>query len=281
MQTISKIPELRVALDEARRAGKTVGLVPTMGAFHEGHLSLMRRAKAENDLCVVTLFVNPTQFNDPSDFARYPRDTDRDARMAEVEGVDFLFLPAPPAMYPEGFDTTVIVHALSDRLEGASRPGHFAGVSTVVTKLLNIAQADRAYFGEKDWQQLQIVRALARDLNIPTEIIGLPIVREPDGLALSSRNVRLSPEQRSAALVLAAALDGAEAQVRAGIQDAALIEAGMRQAIEAQPLAGLDYAVVADQQMLQGVEEIGAEAIALVAATFGRVRLIDNRVLRA
>ena len=281
MQTISKIPELRAALDEARRAGKTVGLVPTMGAFHEGHLSLVRRAKAENDLCVVTLFVNPTQFNDPSDFARYPRDTDRDARMAEVEGVDFLFLPAPPAMYPEGFDTTVIVHALSDRLEGASRPGHFAGVSTVVTKLLNIAQADRAYFGEKDWQQLQIVRALARDLNIPTEIIGLPIVREPDGLALSSRNVRLSPEQRSAALVLAAALDGAEAQVRAGIQDAALIEAGMRQAIEAQPLAGLDYAVVADQQMLQGVEEIGAGAIALVAATFGRVRLIDNRVLRA
>ena len=281
MQTISKIPELRAALDEARRAGKTVGLVPTMGAFHEGHLSLMRRAKAENDLCVVTLFVNPTQFNDSSDFARYPRDTDRDARMAEVEGVDFLFLPAPPAMYPEGFDTTVIVHALSDRLEGASRPGHFAGVSTVVTKLLNIAQADRAYFGEKDWQQLQIVRALARDLNIPTEIIGLPIVREPDGLALSSRNVRLSPEQRSAALVLAAALDGAEAQVRAGIQDAALIEAGMRQAIEAQPLAGLDYAVVADQQMLQGVEEIGAGAIALVAATFGRVRLIDNRVLRA
>ena len=281
MQTISKIPELRAALDEARRAGKTVGLVPTMGAFHEGHLSLMRRAKAENDLCVVTLFVNPTQFNDPSDFARYPRDTDRDARMAEVEGVDFLFLPAPPAMYPEGFDTTVIVHALSDRLEGASRPGHFAGVSTVVTKLLNIAQADRAYFGEKDWQQLQIVRALARDLNIPTEIIGLPIVREPYGLALSSRNVRLSPEQRSAALVLAAALDGAEAQVRAGIQDAALIETGMRQAIEAQPLAGLDYAVVADQQMLQGVEEIGAGAIALVAATFGRVRLIDNRVLRA
>ncbi len=281
MQTISKIPELRAALDEARRAGKTVGLVPTMGAFHEGHLSLMRRAKAENDLCVVTLFVNPTQFNDPSDFARYPRDTDRDARMAEMEGVDFLFLPAPPAMYPEGFDTTVIVHALSDRLEGASRPGHFAGVSTVVTKLLNIAQADRAYFGEKDWQQLQIVRALARDLNILTEIIGLPIVREPDGLALSSRNVRLSPEQRSAALVLAAALDGAEAQVRAGIQDAALIEAGMRQAIEAQPLAGLDYAVVADQQMLQGVEEIGAGAIALVAATFGRVRLIDNRVLRA
>ncbi len=279
MQTISEIPELRAALSEARRAGKTVGLVPTMGAFHEGHLSLMRRAKAENDLCVVTLFVNPTQFNDPTDFARYPRDHERDARMAEAAGVDFLFMPAPSAMYPHGFDTTVIVHALSDRLEGASRPGHFAGVSTVVTKLLNIAQADRAYFGAKDWQQLQIVRALARDLDIPTDIIGLPIVREPDGLALSSRNVRLSPEQRSAALVLAAALDGAEAQAKAGVQDAALIEAGMRRAIEAQPLAELDYAAVVDPDTLQGVEEIGEGAVALVAATFGRVRLIDNRVL--
>jgi len=281
MQTIREISELRAALGEARKAGKTVGLVPTMGAFHEGHLSLMRRAKAENDLCAVTLFVNPTQFNDPADFARYPRDTDRDARMAEAAGVDFLFLPAPPAMYPRGFDTTVIVHALSDRLEGASRPGHFAGVSTVVTKLLNIAQADRAYFGEKDWQQLQIVRALARDLDIPTEIVGLPIVREPDGLALSSRNVRLSPEQRSGALVLAAALGGAEAQAKAGAQDAALIEAGMRRTIEAQPLAELDYAVVADPETLQGAEEIGQGAIALVAATFGRVRLIDNRLLRA
>jgi len=280
MQIISDIPTLRAALGDARRAGRTVGLVPTMGAFHEGHLSLMRRAKAENDLCAVTLFVNPTQFNDPTDFARYPRDTDRDARMAEGVGVDFLFLPAPPAIYPEGFDTTVIVHALSDRLEGASRPGHFAGVSTVVTKLLNIAQAGRAYFGEKDWQQLQIVRALARDLDIPTEIVGLPIVREPDGLALSSRNVRLSPEQRSAALVLAAALDGAEAQAEAGVLDAALIEAGMRRAIGAQPLAVLDYAVVAAPDTLQGVEVIGEGAIALVAATFGRVRLIDNRLLR-
>lgn len=279
MQTISEISALRAALADARRAGRTVGLVPTMGAFHEGHLSLMRRAKADNDLCVVTLFVNPTQFNDQDDFARYPRDTARDAQMAEGEGVDFLFTPTPEAMYPPGFDTTVTVHALSGRLEGASRPGHFAGVATVVSKLLNLAQADRAYFGEKDWQQLQIVRALARDLDIPTEIVGLPIVREPDGLALSSRNVRLTPEQRSAALVLARALGGAQALAEAGVQDADEIIKEMRRSIEAEPLAVLDYAVVVARDTLQEVGTINGGAIALVAATFGKVRLIDNRVL--
>ena len=188
-----------------RRAGQTVGLVPTMGAFHEGHLTLMRRAKAENDVVIVTLFVNPTQFNDLDDFDRYPRDLERDAQMAEAEGVDVLVHADPDEMYPKGFDTVVVVRALSERLEGASRPGHFQGVATVVTKLLNVAGADRAYFGEKDWQQLQVIRALARDLDIPTEIVGVPIVREADGLALSSRNVRLTPEQRAAALVLSQA----------------------------------------------------------------------------
>ena len=281
MQTISEISALRAALWDARRVGKTVGLVPTMGAFHEGHLSLMRRAKADNDLCVVTLFVNPTQFNDREDFARYPRLPGHDARLAEgVAGVDFLFTPTPEAMYPQGFDTTVTVHALSGRLEGASRPGHFAGVATVVAKLLNIAQADRAYFGEKDWQQLQIVKALARDLDIPTQIVGLPIVREPDGLALSSRNVRLTPEQRSAALVLSRALDDAERLAEAGVQDAEEITEGMRRTIEAEPLADLDYAVVTAPDTLQEVREIREGAVALVAATFGKVRLIDNRRLR-
>ena len=279
METISEIASLRLALRDARHLDRTVGLVPTMGAFHEGHLSLMRRAKADNDLCVVTLFVNPTQFNDREDFARYPRDTARDAQMAEAEGVDILFTPAPEAIYPQGFDTTVTVHALSGRLEGASRPGHFAGVATVVAKLLNLAQADRAYFGEKDWQQLQIVKALARDLDIPTEIVGLPIVRESDGLALSSRNVRLTPEQRSAVLVLARALGGAQALAGAGVQDAEEIREEMRRAIEAEPLAALDYAVVTAPDTLQEVETIAGSAIALVAATFGKVRLIDNRVL--
>ncbi len=281
MQTITEIADLRAALRDAHQAGKTIGLVPTMGAFHEGHLSLMRRAKAENDLAVVTLFVNPTQFNERDDFDRYPRDPARDVRMAEAEGVDFLFTPTPHTMYPQGFDTTVIVRALSERLEGASRPGHFAGVSTVVAKLLNIAQADRAYFGEKDWQQLQIVKALARDLDIPTEIVGLPIVREPDGLALSSRNVRLTGEQRQAATVLALALGNAQALADEGVRNAPQLADGMRRTIEAQPLARLDYAVVVRPDTLQEIDIIEGGAIALVAATFGQVRLIDNRLLRA
>ena len=280
MQTITEITELRAALQAARKDGKTIGLVPTMGAFHEGHLSLMRRAKADNDLVVVTLFVNPTQFNDLDDFDRYPRDYERDAQRAEAEGVDFLFLPTPETMYPKGFDTVVVVRALSERLEGASRPGHYAGVATVVAKLLNIAQADRAYFGEKDWQQLQIIRALTRDLDIPTEILGMPIVREPDGLALSSRNVRLTPEQRAAALVLSAALDNAQDIGDTGVQDAYQLAAWMRQTIEVQPLAHVDYAVVVAPDTLQEIDTIEVGAVALVAATFGKVRLIDARLLR-
>lgn len=281
MHMISEIASLRYTLNEARRAGKTIGLVPTMGAFHEGHLTLMRQAKTENDLAVVTLFVNPTQFNDPEDFARYPRDPERDVRLAESVGVDFLFTPTPDVMYPKGSDTVVIVRALSERLEGASRPGHFAGVSTIVTKLLNIAQADRAYFGEKDWQQLQIVKALTLDLDIPTEIIGLPIVREGDGLALSSRNIRLTSEERSAAVVLSQSLDQAQSLATVGVQNTAQLAAGIRRMIEAQPLAALDYAAVVDPITLQEVETIKSGAVALLAATFGKVRLIDNRLLQA
>ena len=278
MQTITAIADLRTALQPARRAGQTVGLVPTMGAFHEGHLSLMRRAKAENDLAVVTLFVNPTQFNDPEDFKKYPRDTERDARMAESVGVDYLFLPPPEVVYPPGFDTVVTVRALSEQLEGASRPGHFNGVATVVAKLLNMAGADRAYFGEKDWQQLQIVKALTRDLDIPTQIIGLPIVREPDGLALSSRNVRLSPEERIAALVLARALDSTQALVAAGVQGTAVLASEMRRVIAAESQANLDYAVLVHPETLTEVASLEHGAIALLAANFGKVRLIDNRL---
>ena len=280
MQTITKIADLRAALTTARRAGKTIGLVPTMGAFHDGHLTLMRRAKAENDLAVVTLFVNPTQFNDLDDFDRYPRDPERDAQMAQEAGVDILFTPMPEEVYPKGFDTVVVVRALSERLEGASRPGHYAGVSTVVTKLLNMAGANKAYFGEKDWQQLQIIKSLARDLDIPTEIVTVPTVREPGGLALSSRNVRLTPEQRSAALVLSSALDNAQAIADTGQQDAYQIAAWMRQTIEVQPLAHVDYAVVVDPDTLQEIDTIENGAVALVAAAFGKVRLIDVRLLR-
>lgn len=240
----------------------------------------MRRAKAENDVVVVTLFVNPAQFNDLEDFDRYPRDPAHDAHMAEAEGVDILFTPTPDEMYPKGFDTVVVVRALSERLEGGSRPGHFAGVSTVVTKLLNLAGADRAYFGEKDWQQLQVIHSLARDLDIHTEIIGVPTVREPDGLALSSRNVRLTPEQRAAATVLSSALDNAQAIADTGVQDAYQLAAWMRQTIEVQSLARVDYAVVVAPDTLQEIDTIENGAVALVAATFGKVRLIDNRLLR-
>ena len=281
MQTLTEITALRHTLNNTRRAGKSIGLVPTMGAFHEGHLTLMRRAKAENDVVMVTLFVNPTQFNDLEDFDRYPRDPMRDAQMAEAAGVDIMFTPAPEEMYPKGFDTVVVVRALSERLEGSSRPGHFAGVSTVVIKLLNLAGADRAYFGEKDWQQLQVIHALTRDLDIPTKILSVPTMREPDGLALSSRNVRLTPQQRTAATVLSAALDNAQAIADTGVQDAYQLAAWMRQTIEVQPLAHVDYAVVVAPDTLQEIDTIDQGAVALVAATFGKVRLIDNRLLRA
>ncbi len=279
MQTITTIASLRTTLNAARRSGKTIGLVPTMGAFHKGHLTLMRQAKAENDVVVVTLFVNPTQFNDLDDFDRYPRDPVRDSQLAEDADVDILFTPTPEEVYPKGFDTVVVVRALSERLEGASRPGHYAGVSTVVTKLLNMAGADRAYFGEKDWQQLQIIKSLTRDLDIPTEIVSVPTVREPDGLALSSRNVRLTPEQRAAALVLSSALDNAQAIADTGVQDAYQLAAWMRQTIEVQPLAKADYAVVVAPDTLQEIDTLEAGAVALVAATFGKVRLIDARLL--
>ena len=281
MQTITTTAELRAALLPLRRSGKTIGLVPTMGAFHEGHLTLMRRARANNDAVVVTLFVNPTQFNDIQDFERYPRDTDHDAELAAAEGVDFLFMPAPEEVYPKGFDTVVVVRGLTDRLEGKSRPGHFQGVATVVAKLLNMAGADRAYFGEKDWQQLQVITRLTADLNIPTEIVPVPIVREPDGLAMSSRNVLLTPEQRAAAAILSSALSDTQAIADTGVTDAYQLGAWLRQTIEVQPLAKVDYAMIVDPETLQEVDTIEDGGIALVAATFGKVRLIDNRIMRS
>ncbi len=279
MQIFEQISPLRAALHALRRGGKTLGLVPTMGAFHEGHLSLIRRARAENDSVLVTLFVNPTQFTDPDDFDAYPRDPARDAALAAAEGADFLLVPTPGEMYPTGFDTVVVVRALSDRLEGAARPGHFAGVATVVSKLLGIAQADRAYFGEKDWQQLQVIKRLALDLNSPTEIVGVPTVREPDGLALSSRNVRLTPDQRKAAVVLSTALSDAQAIANTGVQDAYEIAAWLRQTIAVQPLVQVDYAVVVDPETLQEIDTIEHGGLAAVAAQVGKVRLIDNALL--
>jgi len=281
MQVVTRIDDLRAQVRGARSSGKTIGFVPTMGALHEGHCSLLRRAKEENECVVMSLFVNPTQFTEINDYEKYPRNPERDRAIAAQERVDFIFEPGMSEMYAPSFDTVVVARGLSDKLEGASRPGHFQGVATVVAKLLNIAQADRAYFGLKDYQQLQIVRRMTADLNIPTKIVACPIVREPDGLAMSSRNVRLTAEQRRAARVLSQALSNAQEIADTGIHDAYQIRAYMAQSIEVEPLAKLDYAVIVDPDELKEVDTIdGASgAIALVAATFGAVRLIDNRML--
>ena len=279
MRIIERIIQLRDELTAAKRNGKSIGATPTMGAFHEGHLTLMRRMKAENDIAVVTIFVNPTQFNDAEDFKKYPRDIQADIAMAEQAGVDYLFTPSAEEMYPKGFDTFVCVKGLSDRLEGKSRPGHFNGVATVVAKLLNIVQADRAYFGEKDWQQLLLIKRMVGDLNINTAIVPEPIVRETDGLAMSSRNMRLTPEHRKAALVLNRALDDVEQMVGTGMHDAYQLSAWLHQTIAAQPAAGVDYAVVVDPETMQDIDTVEHGALAAVAVYFGNTRLIDNRLI--
>jgi pantoate--beta-alanine ligase len=262
MLTVRTIAELRAW----ERTG-TVGLVPTMGAFHEGHLSLIDAARAENDHVVVWLFVNPAQFNEQADLAAYPRDEARDAALAAAHGADVLLAPSVDEVYPPGFATTVTVEGLGDRLEGAHRPGHFAGVATVVTKMLNLVGADRAYFGAKDAQQVALVRRLVADLNIATEIVTLPIVREPDGLALSSRNVHLSREERERALALSRALREAAAAPRD--EAAARASAVLRD-------SGVDpeYVAVVDPDTFQPATN--GRALIAVAARVGSTRLIDN-----
>ena len=256
-----------------------LGLVPTMGYLHEGHLSLVRASKRDNDHTAATIFVNPTQFAPTEDISRYPRDEARDLALLEAEGCDAVFVPAVEEMYPDGFSTYVIVENLTARLEGASRPAHFRGVTTVVMKLLQIAQPDRAYFGRKDAQQLVVVRRMVRDLDVPVEIISMPIVREPDGLALSSRNVYLTPDQRRAALVLSRALRLAADRAADGVRDAERIRAEMRGLIAAEPLADLDYVSIADADTLEELDRLDRPALASLAVRFGPTRLIDNSLL--
>jgi pantoate--beta-alanine ligase len=278
MHIIHTIAQLRSELGSTTPNGKSIGVVPTMGALHDGHISLLQSAREQCDVVVMTLFVNPTQFNDPADFLKYPRDVARDSLIAENAGVDFIFAPAPDEMYAQGFDTVVSVPGLSNILEGASRPGHFDGVATVVTKLLNIVRADRAYFGQKDYQQLQVVKRLSADLNIGTEIVACPTVREPDGLAMSSRNVRLTPGQRRAAVVLSKALFEARKSMQAGEMDAVKLAGAIAKTVSDEPLAKLDYAVIVDPENLKPLTTIDLtnRAVALIAAKFGDVRLIDN-----
>jgi pantoate--beta-alanine ligase len=270
------------AAEQARADGRTVGLVPTMGAFHDGHRSLVRRARAERDLVVVSLFVNPLQFGDPDDLAAYPRDEGSDLAIAEREGVDVVFAPSPEEMYPGGEpEVSVDPGPLGERLEGAARPGHFRGVTTVVAKLFHAVGRCAAYFGEKDAQQLAVIRRMVRGLSFPVEVVACPTVREPDGLAMSSRNARLTPEQREAAPCLFLALSEAAAAVRAGERDAGRLVALMAREIGATAQASLDYAVVVDDERFVEIRTIERRARALVAARFGQVRLIDNLLLPA
>jgi pantoate--beta-alanine ligase len=271
----------REALQRARDAGRPVGLVPTMGALHAGHVSLMTRARAECGTVAVSIFVNPLQFGDPEDIAHYPRTLDRDLAVCAEAGVDVVFVPSVAEMYPDWpapVATTVSVRGVSEGWEGASRPGHFDGVATVVTKLFSIAGPCRAYFGEKDYQQLAVVRQLVADLSLPVAVIGCPIVREPDGLALSSRNVRLSPAERRAAVVLSRALAAGRSLLAAGADYSSTVAEAMRRATEDEPLVRLDYAVAVGAHDLVArelIEDPGAVRL-LIAADVGPVRLIDN-----
>ena len=281
MRTVRTVAELREILAPERLGGRTIGLVPTMGYFHEGHLSLMRRARADTDLVVVSLFVNPAQFGPGEDLDAYPRDERRDAELAEAEGVDVLFAPPVEEVYPDGFDTTVTVGGLTGTLEGdeAQRgPEHFEGVTTVVTKLFNMAAPDVAYFGQKDAQQALVIRRLVRDLDMPVRIAVCPTIRDEDGLALSSRNAYLSAEERERALALSRALEAARSVVEGGTLDAEAVVAAARRELDR---AGVepDYLQLRSARDLSPVERVNGSTLLAVAARVGRARLIDNAIL--
>ena len=282
MRTVRTVSELRAALVGERRDGRTIGLVPTMGYFHDGHLSLIRRARADCDVVVVSLFVNPAQFAPAEDFSAYPRDEDADSERAEAAGVDLLFAPALDEVYPAGFDATVSVGGLTETLEGDPTQrgrSHFDGVATVVTKLFNMVGPDVAYFGQKDAQQALVMRKLVRDLDIPVRIEVCPTVRDPDGLALSSRNVYLSAEERERALALSRALRAAEARVKGGDRDAAALLAAARTELDRASIMP-DYLELRSLRDLSPVERMNGSALLAVAARVGRTRLIDKTILK-
>ncbi|CAN5278161.1 pantoate--beta-alanine ligase [soil metagenome] len=266
------------AVQRANLTG-TVGLVPTMGWLHDGHRSLIRRSRGDNDTTVVTIFVNPRQFNEAADYTRYPRDEARDLAICDEQGADIVLAPPVDEIYPPGFDTVVVVGAVARPLEGAARPGHFDGVATVVAVLFGLVGADRAYFGQKDAQQVMVIRRMATDLAMPTQVIACPTVREADGLALSSRNVHLTPEQRSAAPVLHRALRAARARWEAGERSADALRLAMHQVLAAQPLAEVDYVSVADGATLEELDRVAGPTVLSLAVRFGTTRLIDNELL--
>ncbi len=277
MTTLFRTPDqITEALRPIRAAGETIGLVPTMGYLHAGHLSLVRASRKENARTVVSVFVNPTQFGPNEDLDRYPRDEKRDLELLEKEGVDFVFAPSPEAMYLPGHSVYAEETELSRGLCGASRPGHFRGVCTVVLKLFNFVRPDRAYFGEKDFQQVTIIRRMVRDLNLPVQIRPCPIVREKDGLALSSRNAYLSPEGREAALALSRSLKAAREQFQAGDRDAWSLRKGVLDFLSINPLVQPEYVEVRDRETLREISSLDRPAVIALAARVDGVRLIDN-----
>jgi pantoate--beta-alanine ligase len=279
VRTVRTVSELRAALTEDRRAGHTIGLVPTMGAFHEGHLALMRKARNDNDVVVVSLFVNPTQFNEASDLDRYPRDEERDTRLAIEQGVDILFAPPGDEVYPPGFATTVSIEGLTEPLEGAHRgASHFDGVTTVVAKLFNMVGPDVAYFGQKDAQQAVVIRRMVRDLDFPVRIEVCPTVREPDGLAMSSRNALLDAHDRARAAALSKALQAIEAAVAAGERDPQQAIAAASTTLNDADIEP-EYLELVSADTLAPVQRIDGEVLAVIAARVGTTRLIDNQRL--
>lgn len=279
MKILSRAIETRDAAHAARQSGKTIGLVPTMGALHDGHISLVRAAKSRCDFVVVSIFVNPTQFGPNEDLARYPRPFEADRQKLEAEGVDLLFAPGVEEMYPRGAVTFVIAEEMSERLDGRSRPGHFRGVTTVVAKLFNIIEPDVAFFGQKDAAQVAIIKRMVHDLLLPVEIAVVPIVREADGLALSSRNVYLSPTERRQALVLSRALREVETRYRAGERSATMLSDTARHVFATEPSVRIDYIEIVDPATLEPIAEAQNGTLVAVAAFVGTTRLIDNVVL--
>ncbi len=276
METIRTIAWMKESARQARADSRILGLVPTMGALHAGHVALVERAKRDCSPVIASIFVNPKQFGPKEDFTKYPRTLEADSEKLSAAGVDALFLPGAAEIYPGGFRTYVNVEGLSERLEGRSRPGHFRGVATVVMKLLEIVQPNFAYFGRKDAQQVRIISQMARDLNLDTEIVVCPIIREPDGLALSSRNAYLNGEERRAATVLHRALEAARAELTAGTRDSLHLQAILRKVLEAEPLAAVDYAEIVDADTFEPVTRIARPCYAVLAVFLGRTRLIDN-----
>ena len=279
MEIIRTVEWMKQVASDAQAKERLVGLVPTMGALHEGHLALVRTAKNECSPVVISIFVNPKQFGPAEDFKKYPRSMEQDAAVLESLNVDYLFAPVAADIYPDGFRTAVTVEGLGDRLEGRSRPGHFRGVATVVLKLFEIIQPRFAYFGRKDAQQVRIIQQMAGDLNLDTQVIACPIVREPDGLAMSSRNAYLNGGDRQAATVIYRALSAMKKEIEAGELDASRLTATIRRTVEAEPGAALDYAEIVDADSFEPVIRLRKKCYALVAAFIGKTRLIDNALI--